>query len=704
LIGVKKNSYFYFIFLIMKTKILLLFTLFFIAKTEAQEIKNCGTDLLMERLMNKNPLIKEKRKLLDQQSPKKQLLTATYNIPIVFHILHQNGPENISDAQVRDGLRILNEDFSKTNPDINQIIPSFNFIADSTRIRFVLPTLDPQGNCTNGIIHHYDPNTNWSIDFSTNDYTWDPTRYLNIYIVKTIDLGNGFSAAGYTYLPGSWPDGANEDAIVMLNNYFGSIGTGNYFISRVLTHEIGHWLNLYHVFGGSNSAGVDCSSDDFVDDTPTTAGFLFCPDVNNPSSYQICTPGVDENFQNYMDYSYCCKMFTAGQGQRMRDALDSPLSGRNNLWTAENLATTGVNNLQSNCAPQAAFYVGNNQVCVGTPVTFFDNSWNGFPQFYNWSFPGGNPSISTEQNPIVVYNNPGIYSVTFSCGNSSGTSSPVTLENIVNVIENSTGQYENAWDESFEISTVPGQDWRVNNNSGGAQWQWTSETNASGMACAKMPREFNFRYNVAQLIGPSINLSSISAPLLSFKLAAAEVFPEHVNTLKVFASADCEQSWIELYSRTGQQLLTSSSTEPGFIPQNSSDWRTETVNLTTLANEDNVVFKFVYYRDSLPQPNNLFIDDVNIGSPDVILGKNSADIFEVYPNPSNGYIFVRSSSFEQYHTELFDSKGVLVSRKDAITGLNERISVSENKRLEKGLYLLKIFNTKHVLTKKVIVE
>lgn len=688
----------------MKNNIFFLSIFLYCVSSFAQEINTCGTDILMERRMNKNPLIKEKRKLMDLQPQKSSVLTASYNIPIVFHILHQNGPENISDDQVRDGLRILNEDFSKTNPDINQIIPSFNAIADSTRISFVLPTLDPEGNCTNGIIHYYDPNTNWDGNFSEYTYTWDPTKYLNIYIVKTIDLGNGFSAAGYTYLPGSWPDGSGEDAIVMLNNYFGSIGTGNYFISRVLTHEIGHWLNLYHVFGGSNSAGVDCNSDDFVDDTPTTTGYLLCPDSNNPSSYQVCTPGVDENFQNYMDYSYCCKMFTAGQGQRMRDALTSTISGRNNLWSAENLSLTGVFNLQSNCAPQAAFSLSNSHTCVGVPVTFYDNSWNGTPQFYSWVFPGGNPSTSSEQNPVVTYNTPGVYSVTFSCGNSAGSSTPIVLENIVSVIDNSSGVYANFWEENFESNSVPGVDWRVSNNSGGAQWEWTNETSVSGIYSTKLGREFNFRFNVAELVGPSVNLSSISAPLLTFNLAAAEVFPEHVNTLKVFASVDCEQNWIELYSRSGQQLVTSSSTEPAFIPQGGSDWRMESINLSALANEDYVLFKFVYYRDSLPQPNNVFIDNINIGSPDVLLKNNESKLFDVFPNPSTGNIFVNTNLKTSYCLELFDSKGTLIKSKQSAAVANNTVNLNDGKNLAKGLYFVKVYNSDVMFTKKIVIE
>jgi hypothetical protein len=232
----------------------------------------------------------------------------------------------------------------------------------------------------------------------------------------------------------------------------------------------------------------------------------------------------------------------------------------------------------------------------------------------------------------------------------------------------------------------------------------TNETSVSGILCAKLTREFNFRFNVAELIGPSVNLSSFSAPILTFKLAAAEVFPEHVNTLKVFASIDCEQNWIELYSRSGQQLVTSSSTEPEFIPQGGGDWRMESINLNALANEDHVLFKFVYYRDSLPQPNNVFIDDINIGSPDLTSTNNESKHFNVFPNPSTGNIFLNAPLNSSFFVELYDSKGTLIKSKQRSAEANNTINLSDGKNMPKGLYLVKVYASDVMFTKKIIVE
>ncbi|MBK7182529.1 MAG: hypothetical protein IPH89_06110 [Bacteroidetes bacterium] len=119
-------------------------------------------------------------------------------------------------------------------------------------------------------------------------------------LVKTITSG----AAGYAYLPGTT---AAEDGIMILNSYIGSIGTGNIQKSHALTHEIGHYLNLNHTWGGTNNPGVDCSGDDNVSDTPKTEGWTSCNLTG-----ATCTSTLD-NVQNFMEYSYCSTMFTVGQ-------------------------------------------------------------------------------------------------------------------------------------------------------------------------------------------------------------------------------------------------------------------------------------------------------------------------------------------------------------------------------------------------------
>jgi len=261
----------------------------------------------------------------------------TYLIPIVFHIIHNYGPENISDAQVYDEVKILCRDYRMRNADTASVIPSFQGIRADTKIEFRLAQKDPNGNCTNGIDRVASLLTYKAGDNSKlND--WPSNKYLNVWVVS--DIANG--AAGYAYFPGTINSAA--DGVLILSNYIGSIGTSNPTQSRALTHEIGHTLNLYHPWGNSNSPGVSCSGSDQVADTPDTKGWDFCP---APTAAAICNPPVIENFSNYMDYSYCSNMFTAGQVARMTAAI-TPLSG---LLTCQSILGTVSPSNPSDHAP-----------------------------------------------------------------------------------------------------------------------------------------------------------------------------------------------------------------------------------------------------------------------------------------------------------------------------------------------------------------
>jgi len=628
---------------------------------------SCGTDVLMNRLYAKNPQLKANKiahdALQQQKTLNKQLSMASYTIPVVFHILHLGGTENIADAQVKDALRILNRDFAKENPDTTEIIQSFKAIADSVKIQFALATKKPDGSCTNGIMHYYDADTDWNTSSPTlYSQNWDATKYLNVYVVRTIDLGNGFSAAGYTYLPGSLSAGDPQDAIVVLNNYFGSIGTGSNFQSRVLTHEVGHWFNLSHVFGGSNSAGVDCSDDDFVSDTPFTPGYLSCPDANTPASYQLCTPGVDENFQNYMDYSYCVKMFTQGQALRMQQAAQDNIVGRDNLWTTTNLTATGVINASLPCVPIANFKYNRNKTCTGTPITFFDNSWNGKPTSFNWIFNGGIPATSTDSVPVVVYNTPGVYSVTYSCSNSTGISQTVLQTNIITVTDN-IASVQNAFSDDFESGSFTNTLWALQNSSGGVNWEMSFDAAYSGLNSAKISATHNTRKSKTTMITPSINLATIINPALTFAVATADVNPAHINKLQVFASTDCQNTWTEMYAKVGANLVTSNSTDNPFIPLSISDWRTENVNISAIANETYVNFKFVYTRDTVAIASNIFIDNVNIQGITAVENIDANNLFSISPNPVKNEVTISNyKEIIDYKITQLDGKIVLSAK------------------------------------------
>jgi hypothetical protein len=675
-----------------------------------QEEFHCATDKVMNEYYNKHPELKHKKHQEDiNQSSKiknnQHISSASFTIPVVFHILHIGGPENISDEQVRDGLRILNRDFAKQNPDTNQIIPSMKTLADSMQIQFELATLDPNGNCTNGIMHYYDTDTDWDDTSPTlYSHSWNSTKYLNVYIVRTITLSGGFGAAGYTYFPGTFGPGDPMDAIVVLNNYFAAIGTGSNFTSRVLTHEVGHWLNLYHVFGGSNGAGIDCFNDDFISDTPQTAGFLSCPDANDPSTYQLCSVGVDENFQNYMDYSYCLRMFTQEQGAAMRFSLLSTNGGRDNLSTPSNLLATGVSNPTTTCIPIAEFIYNREKVCVGKPVTFTDASQNGTPTTYTWTLTGATPASSNALSPSVIYAAPGLYSVTYSSGNSAGNASPITKTNIITVINN-TSQYQNNYTEGFEADVFSNQEWNEYSSSGGSHWVYTSDAAYSGVSSAMIPHLTNTRNMKTSMESPSIDLTTFTSPLLTYKFTSQETNPAHVNCLRVYITTDCGQNWNLIDSIGGMDLATAGIGPSPYIPIDISEWAQRTINLNSYSNSNFSYLKFIYTRDTISAANRIYIDDINIASSIGINQTNNNAELNTYPNPSNGQLYIDLKGIKANNSKIsiVDVLGREIYKETIRT--NESL-ININLDVEQGIYFVKITKTGNttVLTKKIIIQ
>lgn len=619
-------------------KSLLAFFVFTSAAVFAQTDMHCASEQAMKKLYDAQPELKAKRMQQDKAyvlraQNKTTTVSATYIIPVVVHVLHQGGPENISDAQVRDAIRVTNLDYAKQNTDFSEVLPEFQTIADSTKIQFVLATRDPNGDCTTGIIHHYDTDTDWDDQSPTLfSHSWNSTMYMNIYVVRSITMGNGFQAAGYAYYPGSWPDGHPFDAMVLLHNYFGTIGTGHPFLTRVLTHEAGHWLNLAHVFGSYQTAGIDCSDDDYVNDTPTTIGYGVCPNAAIPATYQICTPGVSENYQNFMDYSYCTRMFTQGQAQRMQFCLQGTDGARNNLWTDANLIATGVKLPSGPCEPIADFSISRRRVCVNTPVVFTDNTYGGAPTVYNWFFSGGQPATSTFSNASVTYAAPGLYNVSYTVTNAAGTSS-ITKNSVIEVVPNTSVYYGN-WTEGFE-TLQNFNNWTTESLNGSSDWERTAAGAATGIYSVKINRLMNTRKNRSSLTSPLIDVSPISNPVFTFKLALAESYPNHQNVLKVHVSSDCSQTWTTIYSKNTPNLITSASTNSNFIPVGSSNWRTESINLNQFNLTGLLTFKFEYLRDTLPQTNNIYLDDINITGI-VGMGSEMNDVqnLNVFPIPA----------------------------------------------------------------------
>ena len=274
----------------------LTFSIFVISSVSAQTINPCGTyeaiDWAKKNIKGYQEKSEAKQLAIEQEyqsylskltNQKSKVAAVTFTIPVVFHILHTNGPENISDAVCIAALAQVNKDYARLGSDTASINPTFKNLYIDAQMVFQLAKIDPYGNCTNGIVHHYDTDTEWAqsnyfgYKYSNDiEGRWRPSRYLNIYIVKNIIGSSAGIIVGYTYKPGSAP-GTNCDAIVYRYDFLGGLS------ARSLSHEIGHWFGLSHTFGDSNNAGISCGNDDIAD-TPKTSGFFStCPSITSLS-------------------------------------------------------------------------------------------------------------------------------------------------------------------------------------------------------------------------------------------------------------------------------------------------------------------------------------------------------------------------------------------------------------------------------------
>ena len=549
-----------------------------------------------------------------------------YVLPVVFHIIHEGGIENISDDQVHDAMRILNDDFNKLNADWDNVKEEFLDIVADVGVTFRLAGLDPEGNCTSGITRTESDLTNDGGQDMKDLIQWPRDKYLNIWVCKYAQ-----GAAGYTQTPGNvdsfWGEAA--DGIVILHNYVGSIETGSVGTSRALTHEVGHWINLRHTWGPTNDPGSpdNCGLTDNVSDTPPTQGWTSC---NRNGA--TCGSPLD-NVENYMEYSYCCKMFTNGQKTRMLAALNSGTADRNNLWTAGNLQATGTTDPQVLCA--ASFTSDKRIICAGDAVTFEDASYHN-PTGWSWSFPGGNPSTSTEADPVVVYDTPGQYTVQLTANNASNN---VSIEAVNHITVLPSPGAPSPYAEGFDA--FPGFT--------EAYWQLLNPDADAGAFAVNPATGFNAAPSIKmrnhgitagrndELVGPPVDLSQAGTVDLSFWYSFARRNADNDDRLRVYVSNDCGATWLLRKQLRGfTDLPTVPDQNAVFTPNATSQWQQAIVdNIPSTYATANFRFKLWFEGDG---GNDLWIDDINVNGVSVGLSEQleAADAaVMVVPNPAN---------------------------------------------------------------------
>ena len=333
----------------MKKTILFFFVGFsLISYAQDQKTTNCSTTG-STKWLEEHPELAVERALLESFTAEfaqnnDEINRTQITIPIVFHINDPTNPQKVTAAQIQSAITILNEDFNAQNPGFTNLRPEFAGIASNVGITFCLATKDPNGNATTGITYHYNNYDGREPDgtgSAVKDVSyWPSHKYLNAWVVNEPEGGDQYTS-GWAYLPSSWAQQNQVDGIIYNHRYLGYTGSSEVSgpsswqqeMAHVLTHEIGHFLNLDHTFENY------CSSPgDQVSDTPP----VYYHGSNNCEQLGEKCQGVTlVNDENYMDYTPCPSMYTAGQKTRMLAALNSSVAARNNLWSTSNLIATG---------------------------------------------------------------------------------------------------------------------------------------------------------------------------------------------------------------------------------------------------------------------------------------------------------------------------------------------------------------------------
>ena len=287
--------------------------------------ERCGTVQITRQIESAHPELKYKREsfersiheILNNEKNKQTKTKEIITIPVVVHVVWNTPEQNLSATQVWSQFNVLNEDFRRQNPDTIHTPAMFKPLAADCEIEFCLAKRGPTDTVTNGIIRVHTDVTEFPMDNSVKNpalggsKAWDPKKYLNIWICHM--AGN---VLGYAQYPGG-PD--STDGVVIDYQCFGNVGDLNphYNKGRTATHEIGHWLDLYHIWGDDFGS---CDGTDYVDDTPNAKDAnYYCPSHPRTTS---CNP-TGEMFMNYMDYvdDGCFNLFTTGQKERMLAAI-----------------------------------------------------------------------------------------------------------------------------------------------------------------------------------------------------------------------------------------------------------------------------------------------------------------------------------------------------------------------------------------------
>jgi hypothetical protein len=689
--------------------------------------ERCGTEEYYESLFRANPAYKRQfnenqRKLKSTISGQlSRIASLTDTIPLVIHIVASEAIQQlVSEDIIQSQIDVLNEDFQGLNADSIRIPSAFKPLFGKSNLFFKLAGISPLGEPTHGIVRVITNNTYTLNSFNNAKFSseggsdaWDPTRYLNIWVISFGNTG----ILGYSVFPGD-PRPLHYHGFVCDYRAFGK--NASYLFpkfnkGRTTTHELGHFFNLKHTWNEENKdcTGSDFSDDILNDDTPNqhyaTRGN---PDplgigVVKTDGCSPTAPGI--MYQNFMDYTddQAVVMFTKGQQVRMFNTLTiaPDRSGLLSSFTYQKAPTytndARILNIVSPSAP----------LCKSTfePIVVLRNSGNSnltsvriecilnnqTPIIYNWT---GNllPYTETQVSLPTLNSKKGVNTFYVYTSQPNG----FIDEHFNNDTAFTTFEYIEATPlnrvvENFSNPSFPPAKWKVVNKDDDISWAWNGTIGKNESGCIWFNDWNNTSYHrYDDLVTPGFSYSNKDSIFLLFSIAAATYSnPSSTNinldTLTVLVSKDCGNSFSTVYKKWGKELQTlNGPLNEEFFPNN-EQWRRDSVNLSMFLGTSEKQFQ-VYFRFSGNYENNIFLDDVILYTkevPQALKDKGVLILPTVFNNQFNIWHYQKPKALN--YVKVFNSVGQLVWSKRFNNDANTLIDVNLSGKAA-GIYFVKL--------------
>ena len=711
----------------------------------------CSTDEHHHQLLLQHPQLAEFEKQFDDQLKaglaKRTTATGpdtnTYDVPIVVHVVHDYGAENVSDDAVFNAASSWADTYMKRNADTAYVIAPFIPYIGNPKIRLHLATIDPNGNPTKGIVRQQSYLSN-NADDQAKYTSWPNNKYINIWLIGTFGAGST-GAAAYAYYPSSGAYMPYYDGVISLYDYIS--------VQKTIPHELGHVLNLSHTWGSTNSPGVACG-DDNVDDTPPTKGHN--PGCGAVSLYDVaCASGYTHtytsmsglpdslvdypdtvNAQNIMDYTYCELMFSKGQVNRMRAALTAATAGRNNLITQANLVATGALQARPDLAPIPDFimnkatdagFITDSRTYFLTynnlgNFSFRNTSWNDTVSGVSWTFSNG-ASVPTSTSMTTVTNRfstPGWVTVTLDATSNAGTGTLVNTHAVYaadTIVAGGLG-YSQLFGSAASVDNWP----MFNYYNNQFRWEYYTGAGLTDNTCIRY-RSFDTSARITgtatgdhdDVFTPAFDLAGIPDSLyLNFFTSCASTnsgisgWTDKVgDSMQVDVSTSGGARWTKLVGYNSAALVNAGTTNTDFVPTSFSQWKPRAVRIPATYRTGNVFFRFRYWPGNTG--NNLYLDNFSInpavsGVKDMV---TTAGTLNIFPNPStNGcsLVFKTGSDGQVVYTiKDLTGKTIYQDSKSLQPNTMQQEDVPRSATPAAGMYFVTVTVDGVSLTQKMVV-